>query len=168
MVYGLLIDNELFHLKTITQNKQYKDILDSLNLENGAVETYKIYPEQMWSKLGRKVCQTLGMEEKEFFEGVGKSFVKFVQELKLDSLVKQIGREYREFVMNLDNVHQYLGQKFPKMRAPSYFVESETSKGNQYKKQIRKLHHQFFLSKKVWYLSTDQKGGVIHITLLVR
>jgi len=33
---------------------------------------------------------------------------------------------------NLDNLHHYLGDMFLKMKAPSFFVESETAKGNLY------------------------------------
>ena len=89
----------------------------------------KQYPEQLWSRVGRKASQALGVAEKDFFEGVGKSFVYFVKDYKFDQLMGSIGRQYREFVMNLDNVHHYLGEMFTQMKAPSYFVESETADG---------------------------------------
>lgn len=87
------------------------------------------YPENTWTKVGKKAVQTLGMNEDEFFEGVGVSFVKFVETYKFRQLTSLIGREYREFVMNLDNVHHYLGEMFPHMKAPSFFVESESPRG---------------------------------------
>ena len=90
----------------------------------------KRYPENLWTKVGKKASQSLGIEEAEFYEGVGQAFVKFVEAFKFDQLTSLIGREVREFVMNLDNVHHYLGEMFTFMKAPSFFVESETPTGN--------------------------------------
>ena len=32
----------------------------------------------------------------------------------------------RDFILNLDNFHDYLKFTFPRMKAPSFFVEEET------------------------------------------
>ena len=101
----------------------------ALNLNDEEIEIDKKYPENLWTKIGKKSSLVLNMEENEFYQGVGQSFVQFLRQFQLDNLISLIGREYREFVTNLDNVHQYLGQRFVKMRAPSYFVEAESPQG---------------------------------------
>lgn len=98
-------------------------------MEDEIIEVDKKYPESLWNKLGKKASQVLEIEEPKFYLDVGKSFVRFVQNYQFDRLVSRIGRNYREFVMNLDNVHQFLNQRFAQMKAPSFFVESETAKG---------------------------------------
>ena len=110
-------------MKKCTQNFQ------ALNLQDEIIEVDKKYPEILWNKLGKKASQVLQVEETEFYQDVGKSFVEFVQNYQFDRLVSRIGRDYREFVMNLDNVHQFLNQRFSQMKAPSFFVESETATG---------------------------------------
>jgi len=37
-----------------------------------------------------------------------------------------LGRHLRDFLLNLDNFHDYLKFTFPRMKAPSFFVEEET------------------------------------------
>ena len=41
-------------------------------------------------------------------------------------LVHKLGRNMRDFFLNLDNLHDYLKFTFPRMKAPSFFVEAET------------------------------------------
>ena len=101
----------------------------ALNLQDEIIKVDKQYPENLWSKIGKKASQMLNIEETEFYQDVGKSFVKYVRNYQFDKLVSRIGREYRQFVMNLDNVHQFLNQRFVQMKAPSFFVESETASG---------------------------------------
>ena len=93
------------------------------------IEIEQKYPENLWIKIGKKSSLILNIDENEFYLGVGQSFVQYIGKFRFDKLVSLIGREYREFVSNLDNVHQYLGERFENMKAPSYFVESETADG---------------------------------------
>lgn len=130
MVYGLLIDNELYYLKQITSPKKFNEILETFHMKDGEnIQMDKLYPENLWSKIGRRASQNLGIEEAEFYQGVGRSFIKFVKTYQFDKLMSVIGRRFRDFVMNLDNVHHYLKNKFTGMKAPSFFVESETPQG---------------------------------------
>jgi hypothetical protein len=65
------------------------------------IEAFKRYPENLWTRVGKKCSQSLGITEAEFFEGVGSSFVKFVEGYKFDRLVRRIGRQYRELTMSI-------------------------------------------------------------------
>ena len=40
-----------------------------------------------------------------------------------------LGRELRDFLNGLDNLHEYLKFSYPRIRAPSYFVDNETPQG---------------------------------------
>ena len=40
-----------------------------------------------------------------------------------------LGREMRDFLNGLDNLHEYLKFSYPRIRAPSYFVDNETPQG---------------------------------------
>jgi len=40
-----------------------------------------------------------------------------------------LGRELRDFLSGLDNLHEYLKFSYPRIRAPSYFVDNETPQG---------------------------------------
>lgn len=51
------------------------------------------------------------------------------EQLGYRQTVLAIAREFREFIMNLDNCHDYFKLSFTKMRAPSFFVDREHEKG---------------------------------------
>ncbi len=45
--------------------------------------------------------------------------------------MSHLGRHLRDFLLNLDNFHDYLKFSFPRMRAPSFFIDQETETSTQ-------------------------------------
>ncbi len=84
------------------------------------------YPEGQVIKMGKKAMQLLSLKEEEFYEGMGIYFVHFTTSLGYAKTVAHLGRNLRDFLINLDNLHDYLKFTFPRMKPPSFFVESET------------------------------------------
>ena len=56
---------------------------------------------------------------------MGKYFVTLAREIGYERTILQLGRRMRDFFLNLDNLHDYLKYTFPKMKAPSFFIEDE-------------------------------------------
>ena len=69
--------------------------------------------------------KVLGLKDEEFYEGMGKYFVTLASEAGYRRTLLQLGRRIRDFYLNLDNLHDYLKYTFPKMKAPSFFIEAE-------------------------------------------
>ena len=84
----------------------------------------------------------LSVKDEEFYEGMGKYFVTLCQEAGYEKLLLQLGRRIRDFYLNLDNLHDYLKYTFPKMKAPSFFIEAEDegSLHMQYRTRRRGFH----------------------------
>ena len=70
--------------------------------------------------------QTLGVKDEEFYEGMGVYFVDLTKRLGYDTQIKYLGRNIRDFFLNLDNLHEYLKATFNRMKSPSFFVEDES------------------------------------------
>ena len=83
------------------------------------------YPEGQLMKMGKKAMNVLDMKDEEFYEGMGAYFVGLTKELGFFTFIEHLGRELRDFFLNLDNLHDYLKFKFPRMKPPSFFVEKE-------------------------------------------
>ena len=66
------------------------------------------------------------MKDEEFYEGMGKYFVQLATDAGYRNLLLALGRGIRDFFLNLDNLHDYLKFTFTKMKAPSFFVETES------------------------------------------
>ena len=78
--------------------------------------------------MGKKAMQVLDMKDEEFYEGMGAYFVGLTEKLGYFDFIEHLGRELRDFFLNLDNLHDYLKFKFPRMKPPSFFVQDETEK----------------------------------------
>jgi guanylate cyclase len=47
----------------------------------------------------------------------------------LEKLICFIGRQFRDFMNGLDNLHEYLKFSYPKIKPPSFFCNDETESG---------------------------------------
>merc|ERR550539_1848077 len=92
--------------------------------------------------MGKTCMKILSLKDEEFYEGMGKYFVTLCQEAGYGNLLVQLGRRIRDFYLNLDNLHDYLKYTFPKMKAPSFFIEAEDkdSLHMQYRTRRRGFH----------------------------
>lgn len=96
----------------------------------------EIYPEGQVIKMGKKAMQILNLKDEEFYEGMGVYFVELTTILGYGKTVAHLGRNLRDFLLNLDNLHDYLKFTFPRLKPPSFFVESETDSSKKIAKNI--------------------------------
>lgn len=59
-------------------------------------------------------------------EMFGEDFVGFISHYGYDRFLRVLGRHMRDFLNGLDNLHEYMKFSYPKLKAPSFFVEKET------------------------------------------
>jgi guanylate cyclase len=128
-MYGLIVENVLRFLRSTAHPKVFDDIRRSAQLPLEDVDILANYPENLVGKIVKKASMILQMADPEIMEGVGIAFVDFYQVLGYRQTVARIAREFREFILNLDNCHDYFKLTFPKMRAPSFFIEQEHENG---------------------------------------
>ena len=69
---------------------------------------------------------TLAIKDEEFYEGMGVYFVTVAKNLGYGTILQQLGRTLRDLMLNLDNLHDYLRTDFPRIKAPSFFIEEES------------------------------------------
>ena len=74
----------------------------------------KTYPEALVGKLTKKALPILDMKDSEFFEGVGYYFVEFVCEFGYGDVLALLGRQLRDLLNGLDNLHEYLKYSYPR------------------------------------------------------
>merc|ERR1719312_601473 len=93
--------------------------------------------------MGKTAMKILSMKDEEFYEGMGKYFVTLAKDAGYERTILQLGRRIRDFFLNLDNLHDYLKYTFPKMKAPSFFVETEDASSlmMQYRTRRRGFHY---------------------------
>ena len=96
---------------------------------------------------------------------MGRYFVQIAKDAGYETTLLRLGRNLRDFFNNLDNLHDYLKVKyetellladriilqytFPKMKAPSFFVDSETPESLQLQYRTRRRGFHFYVQGQV-------------------
>ena len=67
------------------------------------------------SRVAKKTFSTLGCTDAEFFEEMGYFFVEFVGQFGYGDVLALLGRQLRDFLNGLDNLHEYLKYSYPRL-----------------------------------------------------
>ena len=78
------------------------------------------YPDELTYKLVRIASGALGLTSDETWRGVGQCWVTKTGREAYGALFDQAGRNLREFLYNLDNLHTRVGASLHKLRPPSF------------------------------------------------
>ena len=132
----------------------------------------------MIGKVAKKTFSTLGCKDSEFFEEMGYFFVEFVGQFGYGDVLALLGRQLRDFLNGLDNLHEYLKFSYPRLRAPSYFCDNETDAGlhlhyrskrrgfvNYTMGQLKAIGESFYKLKiEIEVLDQEVKFDTIHVS----
>ena len=77
-------------------------------------------------KMGKKAMSILAVKDEEFYEGMGIYFVALTQKTGFADVLKALGRNLRDMLLNLDNLHEYLRSTFSRIKPPSFFIVEES------------------------------------------
>jgi len=128
-MYGLLLESLACYIKDNYGEEKWDEIRRASGVEHVSFSTHQVYPENLIPLLAGKAIEILGVSEQEIMEQIGKAFVDFVSQYGYDRVLSVLGRHMRDFLNGLDNLHEYLKFSYPRMRAPSFFCENESSTG---------------------------------------
>ena len=89
-------------------------------------------------RIAKKAFQFLGCKDSEFFEGMGYYFINFLGQFGYGDVLALLGRQLRDFLNGLDNLHEYLKFSYPRYEL---FVHTiQVNREEEY------LHIQYMLS----------------------
>ncbi len=64
-----------------------------------------------------------------YMEFFGQNFVKFFSKFGFEKILRVAGRNFRDFLYSIDQLHESNRLTFPHMKSPTFFVESEDVNG---------------------------------------
>ncbi|XP_022064187.1 guanylate cyclase soluble subunit beta-1 [Acanthochromis polyacanthus] len=88
-----------------------------------------IYEDAKTYDLVAAASKVLKIDAGDILQMFGKMFFEFCQESGYDTILRVLGSNVREFLQNLDALHDHLGTIYPGMRAPSFRC-TDAEKGN--------------------------------------
>lgn len=129
-----------------------------MSLETDTFAAGETFPESQLPKMGKVAMKVLSIKDEEFYEGMGKYFITIAQEAGYGNTLLALGRRIRDFFLNLDNLHDYLKFTFPKMKAPSFFIEFEDENGIHMQYRTRRKGFHYYVQGQVSEI--DQKHSL--------
>lgn len=128
-MYGLLLESVENYIKEKYGEDVWEKIRKMSHVETMAFSTHKRYSENIIPDIARACSIVLDLPEEEIMDSFGVSFVTFVGQYGYDKILSVLGRNMRDFLNGLDNLHEYLRFSYPKLRPPSFFCTNESTSG---------------------------------------
>ena len=104
------------YVKTAFGPGKWKEIQEKMDIKEDSFAVTENFPEGQAIKMGKTAMKILGVWDEEFYEGMGVFFVTLARDLGYGMLLSSLGRFFRDFFANLDNLHDYLKFTFPRLR----------------------------------------------------
>ncbi len=177
-MYGLLLDSIQKFLCERYGERYWDKIRRRANLKNQWFVTHEVYSDDVLPDLVKAAAAELGEEESLVMRMFGEYFAKNIGHYGYARLLRVLGRDLRDFLNGLDDLHEYLRFSYPKMAPPSFFCESETEEGLvlhyttrrkgflQYViGQLTTVGHIYGKDLEIVVLSEDKTENAIHFTM---
>jgi len=154
-MYGLIIQNMVEYIRKSYGEGKWKEIKGKMEMTDDNFGISEIFPEGQVTKIGKTAMKILGVKDEEFYEGMGVYFVALATNLGYGTMLQCVGRMFRDFFVNLDNLHDYLKFTFTRMKAPSFFIALEDDLGMtmEYRSKRRGFH--FYVQGQVKEISKN-------------
>ncbi|GFN93879.1 soluble guanylate cyclase 88e, partial [Plakobranchus ocellatus] len=128
-MYGLLFESIQVYIKQDYGDELWATILEQAGIPQVVFQLHKTYPDEWMVNLAKAAAIVLGGEVNDVMFYFGTCFVNFFTKFNYDQILRRAGRNYRDFLIEIDNVHETMRFSYPKMQSPSFIVQSEDRNG---------------------------------------
>ena len=128
-MYGLLLDSIQKFLREKYGERYWENIRRRAKLKNHWFVTHEVYPDSIMKDLVEAAAAELGEEQDAVMRMFGRYFAENIGRYGYARLLRVLGRDLRDFLNGLDDLHEYLRFSYPKMLPPSFICEKETPDG---------------------------------------
>ena len=128
-MYGLLLDSIQKFLCEKYGEQRWEKIRRRANLKHIWFVTHEVYGEGVLMDLVKAATIELEEDSNMVMRMFGEYFARNIGHYGYARLLRVLGRDLRDFLNGLDDLHEYLRFSYPKMSPPSFFCEGETEHG---------------------------------------
>ncbi|OWF53088.1 soluble guanylate cyclase 88E-like [Mizuhopecten yessoensis] len=178
-MYGLLLEAIVDYIIDNYGEENWEYIRRAANLQTTTFATHGIYSENIVMAIATATAELTGEDVDDLMDSFGVSFVSFVGQYGYDKVLKVLGRNMRDFLSGLDNLHEYLRFSYPKLQPPSFFVDNETQSGltlhyrsrrkgfvKYVQGQIRQVGRLFYNTKITINVTSETTlGDLVHVVM---
>lgn len=179
-MYGILLESIVTFIKKAYSEEKWALIRKTARIEQENFSAHQVYAETVIPRIVDACHTHLGLPREDILISFGKTYVDFISHYGYDKILKVIGRNFRDFLNGLDNIHEYLRFSYPKLKPPSFFCEQESRTGlilhyrsrrrydgyTQYVMGLLKAVGRTFYKQEisVSILKQESTGNMVHVT----
>ena len=179
-MYGILLESIVTYVKKTYGEEKWELIRNTARIDQENFSAHQVYAETLIPRIVDACHQHVGAPRDEILSAFGKTFVDFISQYGYDKILKVVGRNFRDFLNGLDNIHEYLRFSYPKLKPPSFFCEQESRTGlvlhyrsrrrydgfTQYVMgQLKAVGRNFYKQEiTVSILRQETTGNMVHVT----
>ena len=180
-MYGLLLDSIQKFLREKYGERYWANIRRRANLQNHWFVTHEVYSDSVMQDLVEAAAAELGEDRGTVMMMFGEYFVQNIGRYGYARLLRVLGRDLRDFLNGLDDLHEYLRFSYPKMRPPSFICENESPEGmllhyttkrrgylNYVIGQLKTVGKIYGKDLEIAIRSEDERGNEAHVVLELR
>ncbi|XP_052799899.1 soluble guanylate cyclase gcy-35-like isoform X2 [Mya arenaria] len=129
-MYGLLLESVQFYVIRDCGEHVWKAILEHAGYKNIVFSTHNTYRDEIMTQLAKSCCHvTKSKDFNQWMTFFGTCFVDFCSGYGYDKLLKVSGRNYRDFLHGIDNIHEVIRFSYPRLQSPAFLVLKEDTNG---------------------------------------
>ena len=129
IMYGLLLDSIQKFIREKYGEHYWVAVRRKAKLSNHWFVTHEVYNDSVMTDLIDSAAAVLGEDRDNVMKMFGEYFVKNIGRYGYARLLRVLGRDMRDFLNGLDNLHEYLRFSYTKMLPPVFSCEKETPRG---------------------------------------
>ncbi|OON18278.1 heme NO binding associated [Opisthorchis viverrini] len=128
-MYGLVIEGFKSYVSDQYSESIWGEILKASGYGSYTFDSKQVYDEAILPNLFTTASRMLQITEDEIKYAMGKSFVRFMCNKGYGGILRVLGRQLKDFLNGLDNLHEFLRCSYPEMKPPSFFCVNESRSG---------------------------------------
>ncbi|MDX2034215.1 MAG: heme NO-binding domain-containing protein [Blastocatellia bacterium] len=101
-----------------------EEIWERIKAKAGVEEEFFVgmnpYPDEVTYKLVGAASEVLGLSADEILREFGEYWILYTAQEGYGHLLTMSGRDFKEFLYNLDKLHAHVGANFPSLQPPSF------------------------------------------------
>lgn len=107
-MYGLLLESFRQYICTNFTEAKWDEIVKRSEMDSSTFNIHTIYPESFLPRVVENASLTLSKSVDDIMYENGVYFIDFLTQYGYDGVLKVLGRDLRDFLNGLDNLHEYM------------------------------------------------------------
>ncbi|CAH8445413.1 unnamed protein product [Schistosoma turkestanicum] len=123
-MYGLLFEILRNYIESTFGPATWEAAVEIVNGQPLEIQVNKNYSTRLLTRIIGTLCEFIGLPEEDIYYEFGIQSVDYLSNNGFQKSLQVLGKNYIDFLNNLNELHEYLHYSYPKIKAPSIQITS--------------------------------------------